>query len=199
MFFFFTPAFSLLFFFFSFLFCRHTQSQPALPLFSFTHTHSETHTQNIRTHTLALLGYWTAIAVRSPRWEQGSWVQELDLNKQEYLINLNPKHSNMPSARYFKWTQVERKLHTYTAFENICTTFRCFLPFRLHFRVPFLYISIMNTQDLYGSSPGPLCSFTQELPCGEKITNHWSDHSQMFRRHLTCSTIWCASHVDMPL
>lgn len=59
-FFFFTPAFSLRFFL-----QVHTLKASQHSPFSLSYT--ETHTQNqcMHTHTQALLGYWTAIAVRS--------------------------------------------------------------------------------------------------------------------------------------
>lgn len=78
----------ILFFFVHFLYLvwgflsrthRHAQiqSQPALPLSSVPLSHTRKHTHKtwcMHTHTQPLLGYWTAIAVRSPLQQQGSWL-----------------------------------------------------------------------------------------------------------------------------
>ena len=72
----FTPSFSLRFFFFLHV---HTvkagQRTPPFLSHSLRHTQNiRTHTQCMHTHTQALLGYWTAIAVRSLLKEQGGRV-----------------------------------------------------------------------------------------------------------------------------
>lgn len=131
--FFFTPAFSLRFFLHV-----HTLKASQRSPFSLSHTwrhthktyaHTHTHTPNACVHTPKL-----SLATELPlQWDHRFKNKAVGL-KSSILTSRNisqmplyfPSQSNKLSARYLKCRQVEHKLNTYLAFENICTTFTCF-------------------------------------------------------------------------